>query len=77
MWSNGATSQNLTGVTSGDYFVTITDNEGCAYTSNVFNIFREQDLVVNLTTQTLAVCETSLVTQQNNISISGGLPPMK
>ena len=75
LWSNGATSQNLTGVTSGDYFVTITDNEGCAYTSNVFNIFRQQDLVVNLTTQTLAVCETSLVTQQNNISISGGLPP--
>ena len=75
LWSNGATSQNLTAVTSGDYFVTITDNEGCAYTSNVFNIFRQQDLVVNLTTQTLAVCETSLVTQQNNISISGGLPP--
>ena len=75
LWSNGATSQNLTGVTSGDYFVTITDNEGCIYTSNVFNIFRQQDLVVNLTTQTLAVCETSLVTQQNNISISGGLPP--
>ena len=71
---NGATSQNLTAVTSGDYFVAITD-EGCAYTSNVFNIFRQQDLVVNLTTQTLAVCETSLVTQQNNISISGGLPP--
>ena len=75
LWSNGETSQNLTAVTSGDYFVTITDNEGCAYTSNVFNIFRQQDLVVNLTTQTLAVCETSLVTQQNNISISGGLPP--
>ena len=75
LWSNGSTNQNLTGVPSGDYFVTITDNEGCAYTSNVFNIFRQQDLVVNLTTQTLAVCETSLVTQQNNISVSGGLPP--
>ena len=59
----------------GDYFVTITDDEGCTYTSNVFNVFRQQDLVVNLTTQISAVCETSLVTQQNNISISGGLPP--
>ena len=41
----------------------------------MFNVFRQQDLVVNLTTQISAVCETSLVTQQNNISISGGLPP--
>ena len=75
LWSDGSTSQNLTGVPSGDYFVTITDDEGCTYTSNVFNVFRQQDLVVNLTTQISAVCETSLVTQQNNISISGGLPP--
>ena len=75
LWSDGSTSQNLTGVPSGDYFVTITDDEGCIYTSNVFNVFRQQDLVVNLTTQISAVCETSLVTQQNNISISGGLPP--
>ena len=27
LWSNGSTNQNLTGVSSGDYFVTITDNE--------------------------------------------------
>ena len=38
----GSTSQNLTGVPSGDYFVTITDDEGCSYTSNVFNVFRQQ-----------------------------------
>ena len=75
LWSDGSTSEDLTGITSGDYFVTITDDFGCSQTSGVFNIFRQQDLVVDLTTQTSAICETSLVTQQNNISISGGLPP--
>ena len=75
LWSDGSTSEDLTGIPSGDYFVTITDDFGCSQTSGVFNIFRQQDLVVDLTTQTSAICETSLVTQQNNISISGGLPP--
>ena len=75
LWSDGSTNEDLTNVTSGDYSVTITDNEGCVFTSQLFNIFRQEDLVVDLTTQISAVCETSLVTQQNNISISGGLPP--
>ena len=65
LWSDGSTSEDLTGITSGDYFVTITDDFGCSQTSGVFNIFRQQDLVVDLTTQTSAICETSLVTQQN------------
>jgi gliding motility-associated-like protein len=75
LWSDGSINEDLTGVTSGDYSVTITDSEGCTFTSQLFNIFRQEDLVVDLTTQISAVCETSLVTQQNNISISGGLPP--
>jgi hypothetical protein len=75
IWSDGSINEDLIGVTSGDYSVTITDSEGCIFTSQLFNIFRQEDLVVDLTTQISAVCETSLVTQQNNISISGGLPP--
>lgn len=33
-WSNGATSQNLTGVPAGMYSLTVTDNAGCASTQN-------------------------------------------
>ncbi len=29
LWSNGATSQNLTGLSSGNYTLTVTDNNGC------------------------------------------------
>ncbi|MFL2610160.1 MAG: PKD domain-containing protein, partial [Flavobacteriaceae bacterium] len=75
LWSDGSTNEDLVGVPSGDYFVTITDSEGCSFTSEVYNIFRQDDLVVVLTTQTSADCDTNIVSQQNNISISGGLPP--
>ena len=33
-WSNGATSQNLSGVSAGMYSLTVTDNAGCASTQN-------------------------------------------
>jgi gliding motility-associated-like protein len=75
LWSDGSTNEDLVGVPSGDYFVTITDSEGCSFTSEVYNVFRQDDLVVVLTTQTSADCDTNIVSQQNNISISGGLPP--
>ncbi|MCB9449039.1 MAG: T9SS type A sorting domain-containing protein [Flavobacteriales bacterium] len=35
MWSNGATTEDLTGLTAGSYGVTVTDNNGCKSTENV------------------------------------------
>lgn len=32
LWSNGATTQDISGLAGGDYTVTITDNIGCEYT---------------------------------------------
>ncbi len=34
LWNNGETSQDLTDITAGDYYCTITDSEGCYLTVN-------------------------------------------
>lgn len=34
-WSNTQTSQTITGLTQGNYTVTVTDNKGCTYTTTV------------------------------------------
>ncbi len=38
LWNNGETSQNLTNVTAGQYFVTVTDNTGCSVTSEIYTV---------------------------------------
>jgi gliding motility-associated-like protein len=37
-WSNGATTSTITVITSGSYFVQVTDSNGCQITSNTSNI---------------------------------------
>ncbi|MFN5460700.1 MAG: T9SS type A sorting domain-containing protein, partial [Bacteroidota bacterium] len=38
LWSNGATTQNISASLSGNYFVTVTDTNGCSKTSGVQNL---------------------------------------
>lgn len=35
LWSNGSTSQNLSNLTSGQYFVTVTDTNGCRISGDI------------------------------------------
>ncbi len=58
-WSNGASTQNLSGVSSGIYTVTITDANGCIATTNV------------TVTQPSAALSSSLSVSQN-VSCFGG-----
>ncbi len=75
LWSNGAITEDLNNIGTGDYSVTVTDSEGCISISETFNIFRQEDLTVQLDTEIVPFCENNLVTQENRITISGGLGP--
>ncbi len=46
LWSNGATSQDLSGIGAGNYSVTITDIQGCTYNEN-FTITEPGLLTIN------------------------------
>lgn len=48
IWSNGETNENLAAVAAGNYAVTITDANGCEYTSNVEITQPEPMLVTEL-----------------------------
>ena len=75
LWSNGAITEDLNNIGPGDYSVTVTDSEGCIAISETYNIFRQEDLTVQLDTEIVPFCENNLVTQENRITISGGLGP--
>lgn len=49
-WSNGATSQNIANLPSGGYQVTVTDNNSCPVTKNIY-VPRTSPLTVSLTPQ--------------------------
>ncbi len=46
LWSNGATTQNLTALSAGQYFVNVTDATGCVQ-SKQFDVFETGGLVEN------------------------------
>ena len=75
LWSNNSINEDLINLTSGDYSVAVTDSEGCVALSETFTIFRQEDLIVNLSTEIVPFCENNFVTQENRITIFGGLGP--
>lgn len=73
LWSNSATIEDATGLSAGNYTVTITDNTGCTKTATV-TITQPTALAGNITTVTNASCN-SLCNGKINVSASGATPP--
>ena len=75
LWSNGAETEDLANIPAGDYSVEITDSEGCLAQSEIFTIWRQDDIVVDLETTIDPNCIGNFVSQINDITVSGGVPP--
>ena len=72
LWSNGATTQQITGLSAGIFYCTLTDNNGCSNTDTIE--ITEPDSIIVLETITHIDCNGA-----NNgtatLHITGGIPP--
>jgi len=75
-WSNGATTEDLTNISAGNYSITVTDARGCVKTAQ-YVIISPPPIVINVTTDTDFNCETHYVSQNFVAQISGGIPPFQ
>lgn len=73
-WSNGATVETLSGLTSGQYAVEIIDARGCS-TNQVFEIKRPSSLVITVFQSTNIQCEPRSITEEIRVNVSGGIAP--
>jgi gliding motility-associated-like protein len=73
-WSNGATTEDLSGITSGNYSVTVTDANGCTNFKQ-FTVTRPQPLQVSVANDISFNCDTDFVRQVNTATASGGVLP--
>jgi gliding motility-associated-like protein len=73
-WSNGATTEDITAITNGNYSVIVTDSRGCIKTAS-YTVFRPQPLIVVLDQNSQVNCATGTVTNLFKANVSGGMAP--
>ncbi|OFX17846.1 MAG: hypothetical protein A2033_05465, partial [Bacteroidetes bacterium GWA2_31_9] len=73
LWSNGSTTQSITGLAAGPYTVTATDNKGCTKTYTA-TITQPSALSVTLNTKTNVLCNGGNG-GAIDITVSGGTAP--
>ncbi len=74
LWSTGAFTSQITGLTAGLYTVTITDANGCQFVGNVNVTQPAAALSVTLATQTNVLC-FGASTGAINVNVAGGTLP--
>ncbi|WP_163357922.1 T9SS type A sorting domain-containing protein [Dysgonomonas sp. 25] len=65
LWSDGATTQNRTGIPAGDYTITITDANGCSLTDS-YSLYEPEPLAVDLGND-ITLCKDRSVTLNSSI----------
>jgi len=73
-WSNGASSQDLIGLAPGDYWATITANDGCIAYSDTFTIAQPNPLEIMVVAIEEPTCN-GLEDGSIDIQIAGGTTP--
>ena len=73
-WSNGAVTEDLLGLASGAYHVTVTDSNGCTKTAQ-YTLVQPAPILIDIQTETLANCANGFVEQVFTAQVSGGVAP--
>lgn len=73
-WSNGATTPEVNGLDGGDYFVTVTDANGCSAIEQ-FKVVRPLPIKITFDTKYNVNPSTNIVTLTQEAKVSGGIPP--
>jgi len=74
IWTNGATTEDLSGLSAGSFACTITDNSGCSIEAGPYTIVNSSGtLNAVLTTSSDETC--SNVSGSVDVTVSGGLSP--
>jgi hypothetical protein len=68
-WSNGPTSEDLTGLSAGTYTVSMTDDQGCVI-SEIITVDDAQEVIINLVSLVDEECNTD--NGSIDINVSGG-----
>lgn len=72
-WNTGAVTKDLSGLTNGNYTLTVTDRNGCT-SSHSFQVTQPGLLILNITMKTGISCH-GLSTGALTANVSGGLSP--
>ncbi len=72
VWNSGATTQTIEALTSGNYFVTVTNNNGCTAVSSAIYVDVHAYPVIKFQSDTSLICETLKVKFTNQSVFEAG-----